>query len=395
MRADAESGVVRMRPGLVILLAMAGFGVMGGGLLAPALPSLIEPFGVTEAAVGLVLGVYTFSAALSLPFTGLLIDFIGRRNMAIAFLLTDGICGLLCIAAPSFTVLLMLRFLQGIGIAGLIPVAMTVVADWYDGETRLRVMGLLSGTISLSAVVIPLVGGVLAGINWQYPFLVYGLCLLMALGYFIFIPESRSSARRGSLAEEAAGHFRGLIRSLRLPDIQRVFSHCLVLYFLLYAVVTFFPLFLARTYDLHGAAAGAALSVQGLVSALLAWQVMAMSRLARREVRVYAGFFLMAAALSSIPLWGSPAGLAVSLVLFGAGMGTLSPTIYNWTTTAAPEELRGSIVSLFNTVKYLGMTAAPVLLGWVQAGWDLSGVFWFAGLAGAAWGVAAALLSRR
>jgi len=59
---------------LGIILIMGGFGVMGGGLLAPALPALTEPFGVGEDALGLVLGIYTFSAALGLPFIGFFID---------------------------------------------------------------------------------------------------------------------------------------------------------------------------------------------------------------------------------------------------------------------------------------------------------------------------------
>ncbi len=395
MQRDAQSEGTALQPGLAVLLAMAGFGVMGGGLLAPALPSLLEPFGVTEAAVGLVLGIYTLSAAISLPFTGLFIDSLGRRTMAIAFLLVDGIFGLLCVLAPTFAVLLALRFVQGIGIAGLIPVAMTVVADWYAGETRLRIMGLLSGTISLSAVVIPLVGGFLAGVSWQYPFMVYGFSLLLALGYFLFIEESAPPDRTGSLFAGARQHFRGLLQCLRLRDVQRVFSHCLILYFLLYSVVTFFPLFLARSHDLHGAAAGMALSVQGMVSALLAWQVMIVRRVAGRETRVLSGFFLMALALGLIPLWGQVWSLGVSLVLFGMGMGTVSPTIYNWTTTAAPEELTGSVVSLFNTVKYVGMTLAPVILGWVQQGWNLHGVFWCAGLVGGLWGLISLLCGRR
>ena len=384
----------RKTAGLVVLLIMGGFGVMGGGLLAPALPALMEPFGVEQGSVGLVLGVYTFAAAVSLPFTGLFIDFWGRRFMGITCLLIDGVFGLLCLWAPTFSVLLVLRFIQGIGIAGLIPVAMTVISDWYSGEARLNVMGYLSSAISMSAVVIPLVGGILAGLSWQYPFMVYGLSLILALLYFIFIDESRPDRQMENLMSEAKSHIRKLEKALHLSEVQQVFAHCLVLYFSLYAVVTFLPLLLAHIFSLHGPEAGIALSVQGLVAAVVAWQATRLKKMTSPRGLLVCGFGLLSAAAATIPLWSNQYLMIVSLILFGLGMGTLQPHVYNSATTAAPEELTGSIVSLFNTVKFIGMTLAPVLLGIVHRWWSIAGVFWMVGIITMLW-AARNLLQKR
>ncbi|PTD94919.1 MFS transporter, partial [archaeon SCG-AAA382B04] len=109
---------------LGFILATAFFGMMGGALMGPVLPALIEPFGVGEGKVGLVLGVYTFATAVTMPFVGVLIDKVGRKQVLVFGLIINGVFGSLCSLSPDFSTLLMFRALQGIGIAGLMPVAM-------------------------------------------------------------------------------------------------------------------------------------------------------------------------------------------------------------------------------------------------------------------------------
>ena len=374
-----------LKPKLIILLVMGGFGVMGGGLLAPALPSLIEHFGIDEATVGLVLGIYTFAAALSLPFTGFLIDLLGRRITGIGCLLIDGLFGLLCTTAPNFTILLLFRFFQGIGIAGLIPVAMTVISDWYQGSKRLKVIGFLSGTVSLSAVVVPFLGGVLAGIDWRYPFLVYGLSLILALLFFLFIPESQSEHISELLAVKAAKHLSSLRSALKLDEVKQVFKDCLVLYFMLYAAITFLPLFLSGEYKLPDLFIGLAISITGFMGALVASQSVRINQIFKEGPKLFTGFILIGLSMVFIPIWLHGYQLVISLILFGTGMGIIQPAIYNRATTAGPEQLTGSIISLFNTVKFIGMTLAPVLLRFVYHYWSLEGVFFSTGLLAAAW----------
>lgn len=146
---------------LGMILVMGAFGVMGGGLVAPALPAIGSAFSAPEEQLGLILSIYTISAAISLPVIGYFIDTLGRRRVALFCLALDGIAGLGSILAPGFGILLIWRFLQGIGVAGLIPVAMTIISDLFSGKNKLKVMGFLTGTISVGAVIIPFLGGVL------------------------------------------------------------------------------------------------------------------------------------------------------------------------------------------------------------------------------------------
>ncbi len=376
-------------PGLLVLLMMGAFGVTGGALIAPALPSLMQPFSVTEDRVGLVLSVYTMSAAISLPLIGFLLDRLGRKTVGITCLLLDGLFGVACAFAPNFRVLLLLRFFQGIGIAGLIPVAMTIIGDYYkERRLRLHLMGILSGTISGSAALIPLLGGALAGLDWRYPFFVYGFSGILAAAFFLFIPETRPNLDLPqSLQKEVGAYLDKLRRALAIKRVQETFAHSFLLYFLLYTLVAFLALYLVRQHALNTFVAGLGLTVQASLAVVVASKASWIDGFLTWKQKLTAGFILISLALGSVPLWGSPAGVAISLLVFGVGMGVIQPAVYHEATAAPPAELAGSVVALFNTMKYIGMSSSPFLLGYVSRLHSLGAAFTAAAALSAAWAI--------
>ncbi len=372
---------------IFILLLMGAFGVMGGGLVAPGLPTIGSAFEIGEEYEGLVLSVYTLSAAISLPLIGYLIDYIGRRKIGIGCLLLDGTAGLAIILAPDFTILLVLRFIQGIGIAGLVPVAMTVIGDIFSDKKRLQVMGYLSGSISLSAAVIPLLGGVLASINWKMVFAVYGFSFILAILLYFRLPETRSNNEdRNGNYENFFQYESSLFSVLKIKKIRNVMIHSFILYFLLYALVTYLPIFLVRIHGFDEIFNGVALSGQAIFSALLASRAAEIGNFLNWRQRAGIGFILISGSFIFLPLW--PTGsylISFSFIIYGLGMGIVSPTIYNRVTYLSPGNLKGSVISIFNTMKYIGMTAAPFLIGLTLIYFELEVIFIGIGLISAFW----------
>ncbi len=366
---------------LITLLSLGALAVMGGGLVAPALPALMEPFGVKSGSVGLVLSMYTLAAALTLPFTGLLLDVIGRKPVGIVCLLIDGLFGILCTLAPNFGTLLLFRFMQGIGIAGLVPVAMTVIGDWYHGEYRLRIMGYLSATIAIAAIAIPALAGILAEFDWRYPFLIYGVSPLLAIPFSILVPET--APRR--LGLQPRNYLRNLKSAIKLRAVRAVFFYAFGTYFLLYALITFMPLLLAARYGYGVWVAGAAISLNAAISAWISTKAVTIQRKLGHSQTLVAGYLLIAFSLVLLPLGPGIAGVAISLLLFGSGMGVLQPAIFNQAVTAGPIALTGAIVALFNTVKFVGMTTAPFLLRFVFDAAGTTITFVVAGIIGGIW----------
>jgi len=362
---------------------------MGGGLVAPSLPIIGEAFNVAEERVGLILSVYTLAAAISLPMIGYFIDSIGRKKVGITCLLIDGSAGLAIMFAPTFSFLLLLRFIQGVGIAGLVPVAMTVIGDLSSGSKRLQLMGYLSGTISLGAIVIPFVGGTLASVHWRLVFAVYGFSLLLAMLFSFTFTETDSRAKGdNSVHNSPLNYTFSLLSTLKVKNIRNLIIHCLILYFLLYALVAYLPIYLIQIHGFDEIFSGIALSVQAVFSAILASKASSLAGYLDWKKRTGFGFILISLSFLTLPYW--PSGsymISLSFILYGSGMGIVSPTIYNQITLFSPSGLTGSVIAIFNTMKYVGMTIAPVMIGFSLIFTALDTVFIGVGVFSATWAV--------
>ncbi len=374
---NTEESQAPMLPTLITLLAMGAFGVMGGALIAPTLPTLSVAFGVAEDRVGLVLSVYTLSAAFALPFIGLLIDRVGRKPVAIGCLLIDGVFGISSTFVSDFNLLLLFRFFQGLGIAGLIPIAMTVLSDLFkERNIRLRLMGVLSGTISGAAALVPILGGALAEVDWRYPFFVYGFSLILAVAFATLVPETKTITDiPKNLAQDVSNYVQRMKQALGIRRVQETFAHAFILYFSLYSLVTYIPLFLVNYHGLNSFLAGMGLAVQASLAVVVASRANWIDERWNWNQKLTIGFGLVILALVSLPYWPSLWGVVVSLLIFGIGVGFVQPAVYHEATAAPPTELAGSVVALFNTMKYIGMSAAPLVLGFVASYYPMGVLF--------------------
>lgn len=364
----------------LLLFLMASLGMMGGALVSPGLSVLAEAFQVSEGSIGIVLSLLTIAAAISLPLTGLLTDILGRRIMGLGYLLVNGVFGVACIFAGSFRQLLFFRFMQGIGIAGLIPLSITIASDLYQGQKRVRMTGLISGVISVSQVIIPSLGGVLAFQNWKYPFSIYGISLLVAILFYFYIGETKEGLdeEENKLTEikEGLSNYAGIIRRIfGLAGLRRVLFHSLFLYFSLYALTAYIPLFITLNLGLTTTEAGLALALHGLLAAFCAYFSYYIDKLLNWQQQVIIGFSLIIISLILIPCLNSLWGVMISMVIYGIGLGITQPTIFNRTTVEAPKEIKGLVLAFFNSMKYIGMTLAPLILQYVYIAGGYKAVF--------------------
>src|SRR5438477_1572624 len=88
--------------------------VMGVNFIQPALPAMTQPFGITDAALGLIMTMLTLPAIFLAPLFGIVADLYGRRLLMTWGLILYGIFGTAMAFAPNFTWLLVFRGLQGV-----------------------------------------------------------------------------------------------------------------------------------------------------------------------------------------------------------------------------------------------------------------------------------------
>jgi len=177
---------------LVLVSVMIGMflSAIEATIVATAMPNIVSDLG------GFSLYSWVFSAYLLTMSTTVLIfgklaDIFGRKPIYIfgvtIFLIGSTLSGF----SLSMGMLIVARFVQGIGAGALMPIATTIVGDIYNLEERAKIQGYLSSIWGISAVSGPLLGGLFVDVlNWRYVFWMnIPLGLLAVLGIYFFFHE--------------------------------------------------------------------------------------------------------------------------------------------------------------------------------------------------------------
>ena len=104
--------------------------------------------------------------------------------------------------------LIVFRLIQGVGAGAVQPVAMTIVGDLYSAHERGKIQGWLASVWALSAVIGPLIGGLIIQ-YWTWAWIFWmnlPVGLLASAGFWFCLHEKRSEAR-GRIDHVSAGVF--------------------------------------------------------------------------------------------------------------------------------------------------------------------------------------------
>lgn len=158
---------------LFTVLVMTFMACLDASIVTVALPVMQKELGVGLDRIQLVSSVYLLATCVAmLPF-GRLGDVRGKVNVfqlgVIVF--TGG--SLLCGLSASLEVLILARFVQGIGCAAAMANNMGIITESFPARERGRAMGILATFVALGMMCGPVLGGVLvASFPWESIFLI-------------------------------------------------------------------------------------------------------------------------------------------------------------------------------------------------------------------------------
>ena len=173
-----------------MICVTAFFAMAGSAILAPVLPEVVAPLNTTSHEIELMISVYTISTAIFTLVIGHFIDRVKRKSILVPCLVIYGLMGLISYFVSNLQLLLVMRFIQGIGVAGMMSLAMLIIGDVYKGHESVHAMSRVSMAIAIGTVSAPLIGGGMAVLGWNYPFLFYALSLPFAFLVILFLPET-------------------------------------------------------------------------------------------------------------------------------------------------------------------------------------------------------------
>jgi EmrB/QacA subfamily drug resistance transporter len=154
------------------LLIGSFMGSMEATVVATAMPTIVGQLGGLEV-YGWAFSIYVLASSAAIPVAGKLSDIFGRR---IVYAWSMGLflaASLLCAVAPSMIWLIVFRGLQGLGAAGLLPLAVIMIGDMFTFQERAKVQGWFSAVWGVSSIAGPLLGGLLVDrVGWPSVFYV-------------------------------------------------------------------------------------------------------------------------------------------------------------------------------------------------------------------------------
>src|SRR5439155_1727685 len=116
---------------------------------------------------------YMLAFAALIVAAGRVADVFGRRRCLLAGAIVFAIASLLCGVAPTLSVLVIGRVLQGAGGALMLPAGMAIISSVYNAEERAAALGTLVGIAGVAQSIGPLLGGFLtAQVSWRLVFFI-------------------------------------------------------------------------------------------------------------------------------------------------------------------------------------------------------------------------------
>jgi MFS family permease len=322
---------------------------------------------------------------------GVLADRFGRRVVLVPCLVGYGLAGTAVAFSDSFATLVALRFLQGCAASGLVMLSITLVGDNFDGPRRNAVMGLNTATLSVGISVFPLLGGVLSDVRWNLPFAVYAVSLLVGAFAALSLEESADAEAQLDTSYLRAGAS-AVVSRAGITLYGAVFVTFLLFFG---ALNTSIPLLLDGSFALTGLWIGAVLSLPLIVSSTVALANGRLARYASNRQLIGLGTVGYGVGLAGVWVVDSPAGIAATLVVTGAGHGCILPALDTEISRLATDELRGGVTSLRISVKKVGQTVGPVLFPAVAAATGYPRLLLATGVLAAATGVVSVHLASR
>lgn len=138
-----------------------------------ALPDIRSSFDSSFSDLQWFLDAYALGLATILLAAGALADRIGRRKVFQSGLIVFTVASLLCGLAPNGAVLIVARFLQGLGGAILFSVGPALLGHEFRGKDRGKAFGVFGAVAGLAIAFGPLIGGALTEFaSWRWIFLV-------------------------------------------------------------------------------------------------------------------------------------------------------------------------------------------------------------------------------
>ena len=333
--------------------------LMGGAAVAPALPLIEQVFPGQDTLVSMIITIPSLAVALVGFAMGALADRLGKVKVlatslvvftaagAVGFLMEGG-------SDTQLYILLVFRFVVGIGIAGISSAVTALIAEYYTGMDRIRALSYQSAAMGVGVLILEYTGGLLAEFSWREPFLVYLIGVPILLMVLLTMKEPRRDEQGPAdrvVPERKAN--------------KRLLTICYVTIFvamtMAFLLPTKMPTYLQTELAVSTSVTGLFLGVHGVTNACFSLMYRRfVQRLAPFTI-IAIGFLLLAVALLTLEVSESIASSVVMMIVAGAGLGMVCPAVSNTLAGETTATTSGKIMGGYSTCLNLGQFSISLI----------------------------------
>ena len=166
----------------IVLGLLSAIGPFAVDMYLPALPSIGTSLHADIGTVQMSLTSFFLALGTGQLLYGPLSDMYGRKPPLYVGLVLFTLASIGCALAKDMHMLILLRFLQGLGAAAGLAIPRAIVRDLHTGVDAARLMSLLMLVFSVSPILAPLVGSaVITFVGWRGVFWAVTLAAMIAL----------------------------------------------------------------------------------------------------------------------------------------------------------------------------------------------------------------------
>lgn len=344
---------------IYVIFGITLIAVMGVASITPALPKISQALDLTKSQIGLLISAFTFPGIFLTPIAGIIADRLGRKTVLIPSLFIFSLAGAAIFFVHNYHHIIVLRVIQGLGAASLGSLNTTLVGDFYKGKQRPQAMGYNASVLSLSTASYPLIGGVLAGLAWYYPFVMP--LLAIPVGLFVIFGIKEPEIEKPAHLKQ---YLQNVSKSIARKDVIGVFILGTLTFIILYgAFLTYLPFLLDQKFDFNAPKIGMILSLSSVTSAIVATQIGKLTWKFGSTTLLKTAFFFYCVVSFLLPNVSHIYVLILPVLLFGSAQALNMPSLQTALANMAPDNQRAAFMSLNGMVLRLGQTLGPLVIG--------------------------------
>jgi MFS family permease len=333
---------------------------------------LTHEMGASVTTAGRVISIYGLGAICGTLLGGWLTDEIGPMRVQLFSLLGSGIVFFALSFAHTIWLISVLTFVLALVSEAFRPANSTAVADVSPPEIRVRAYALLRLAINLGFAIGPVVGGILARINYTLLFWVDGTTCILA-GFYLFYIYKHDLSTVKHISEEEK-------KNAQFPWTDGIYLKVLFLLFvtgmLFFQIFNSWPLDLKENYGLLENQIGPLMAVNAVLIIILEMPLVHWLERKNQIKVIGLGAFLVALGIALLPLGDTYLWIVATVVVWTFGEMLCFPLAIAFIANRSNDANRGKYMGMFSFTFSVSMVVSPALGAWI---YDVYGptTLWF------------------